>query len=236
MKRLLIICFCILPSFLFAQMSDEPYDFPIKPGTEQWSKLTSSDQMDEVCVIPDNILNNLSTKALFLTCLNYPRVLDFLLVDDMQSGFNFYSKHFNGLGELMKRSDLDQILTQEYMNLDLSQSKLSSEDLKLNFPQVVFFELLISQETNINNLRKEDKVKLLGEAIKKLEQRQSLGESFYRQRTSALILSRILSSENKLTPYFDQNGNDIMKIFNTSVFLADSKLIDRLLIAAKSML
>lgn len=81
MKKLLLICSCFLSVLLVAQETDKPYNFPIKPRTEQWAKLTTSDQKDEVCVIPNQVLGILSTKALLLTCLNYPRIIDFFFYE-----------------------------------------------------------------------------------------------------------------------------------------------------------
>jgi hypothetical protein len=70
MKKLLLLFGCIISVLSSAQEIDKPYEFPVKPGTEQWAKLISSQQMDEVCVIPDQALKLLSTKALLITCLN----------------------------------------------------------------------------------------------------------------------------------------------------------------------
>lgn len=215
---------------LTGQQRTEPYEFPVKPGTEEWAKLSTSKQMDEVCLIPEKILKSLTTEALLITCMNYPRIIDFFLIDDMQSGFNFYAKHFNGLAELIKRPDLNKILLQSYIDIDLPQDKISGYDPELSYLQIAFFELLISQETIINQYNKNEKFNLLSEAIKKLEQRLKLGEPLYRQITSALILSRILYSENKQLSQVDNNGNDVFKIFNNTVFVADSSIINRLLI------
>ena len=65
MKKLFLICIYLFSVLLsMAQEVEKPYDFPVKPGTEQWTKLSSSKEMDEVCIIPDKVLSNLSTKAL----------------------------------------------------------------------------------------------------------------------------------------------------------------------------
>jgi len=153
----------------------------------------------------------------------------------MQAGFNFYVKHFNGLAELAQRADLNKTLLQAYNDIDLLQSKISGYDPELSYLQIAFFELLISQETIINQYKKNEKFDLLSEGIKKLEQRQKLEESLYRQITSALILSRILYSENMIVSEVDKNGNDVFKIFNTTAFLSDSTIISKLLICSKNV-
>lgn len=235
MKKLLLICSCFLSVLLSAQETDKPYNFPVMPGTEAWAKLKSSQQMDDVCIIPDQVLNSLSTKALLLTCLNYPRIIDFFLMDNLQTGYNFYSKHFNGLSSLVNRNDLNKTLLQTYIDLDLLKSKIAGYDPLLSNLQTGFLELLISQETIINQYNKNEKFILLSQAVNKLEQRQKLGESFYRQITSALIVSRVLYSENIFLSEVDSNGNDVFKVFNTYAFLSDSTIIDKLVNKSKSI-
>lgn len=235
MKKLLILFWCCFSVTSLAQMIDTPYDFPVKPGSHQWAKLSSSKEMDEVSTVPDGILSSLTTRALLITCLNYPRIIDFFLAEDMQAGFVFYSIHFNGLAELLMRPDLNQVLLKSYIGLELPSSKMSEYDVKLTFMQIAFWELLLSQETIINKYD-ENEIKLLhSEAIKKLEQRQKGGESLYRQRTSALIISRILFSENKNISEYDKYGTEIFSLFNSHIIVADTTIIQKLLDAGKKI-
>jgi hypothetical protein len=235
MKMIILICTLFIPSLGITQVTDKPYDFPVKPGSIQWAKLSSSKEMDSVCIIPDQILKDLSTKALLITCLNYPRIIDFFLSDNLQSGFNFYAKHFNGLAELLKRPDLSKVLLQVYSDINLKKERMIEYDNPLSYLQIAFFELLIAQETIINQYGNNEKLKVLSEAIMKLEQRQQQGESPYRQTTTALILSRILDSENKNLSEINQKGKDIFKIFNSTAFLVDVEIINKLLVASKNI-
>jgi hypothetical protein len=237
MKKFLFVLSCVLISVLSgAQDLDKPYDFPVKPGTEQWSKLTSSNEMDSVCVIPDDVVSMLSTKALLLTFLNYPRLVDFYLASDLQTGFNFYSKHFNGLTELLKRSDLNKILLQTYLDLDLTSAKISGYDPKLSLTQIGILELFVAQDAIMGLYEANDKLILLSEAVKKLEQRKKMDQSLFRQRTTALILSRYFYSEDKLLSEKDVNGDDIFILFNAHVIIIDTTVIDKLLFSAKKIL
>lgn len=214
---------------MIAQENEKPYEFLVKPGTQEWANLTTSKQMDEVCVIPEKILYSLSTKALMTTCLNYPRLIDIFLAGNMQSGFDFYLNHFNGLNELMKRHDLKEVLLQSYNSLNVPDIRLPEFNIKLSALQFDFLELLIAQNIIIKQCDSKEKAVLISEAVKKLKQRIEIGESYYRQRTSALIISRILFSENKLESVYNDSGNDIMNIFNSSVLLVQSSIIDTLL-------
>src|SRR4051812_19447777 len=103
MKKTIITFVCaIWACALFAQKNNTPYNFPVKPGSEEWNKFTSVDEMYKTCQIPDDILNNLTTPALLKTCLNYPVSSILLLQNTPQEGFDSWKEHFNGVAELLK--------------------------------------------------------------------------------------------------------------------------------------
>lgn len=89
----------ILVGFVYAQQINEPYDYPIKPGTEEWKNLKTGKEMTEACPIPPEILLKLSTEALGITCLKYPLYLDIFFSANLQTGIEFAIKRFNGLTE-----------------------------------------------------------------------------------------------------------------------------------------
>ena len=232
MKKLLLICSCFLSVLLLAQETDKPYIFPIKPGTVQWAKLTTSDQMDEVCVIPKKVLDTLSTKALLLTCLNYPRIIDFYSTNNLQTAFEFYSIHFNGLRELLNRTDLSKVLLNYYPQIDIHNYIFYGDNGKLSFVQIAFLELLLAQEKILKNFNNTEQTEILLAAINNLEIRKSKNESIGRQITTGLILSRVLYIlYNKSIENF--NDKKVMNMFNSSGVVLDTSIIDKLLIVAK---
>ena len=192
--------------------------------------------MDEICVVPEEVLNTISTKALLITCLNYPRLIDLFLASDLQTGFNFYSSHFNGLANLLKRPDLSKVLLTTYSEFDYSSNQIKGYDQKFTSKQIAFFECILAQKEIIKTFEKNNRLQLLSQAIKNLEQRKRHKESFYRQRTTALILSRILFSENLGLSRVDPYGNDIFEIFNTNVVVLDTSIFDQLLLASKELI
>jgi len=233
MKKLLIIFGCLFSIIATAQQITVPFEFPIKPGSKEWSTFTSSKQMDEVCVIPYDVLKELTTNALLITCLHYPRLIDIFMDINLQKGFDFYSSHFNGLTEFINRPDAGENLFKTYLDLDIEHPDNALFNFKLSAFQVALLEILIAQEKIISGYNSIEIELLLNKSRLVLEKRQSLGESLYKQKTSAFIISRVLSSENKNLSEYDKNGNDIFKIFNSHAILADSTIINKLLITAK---
>lgn len=84
----LTFIFFIAISSAYAQTNNNPYHFPIKPGTEEWKKFESRSEMADVLQIPSAILKNLTTEALTKTCLTFPMFKDLYFFNDVQTGFN----------------------------------------------------------------------------------------------------------------------------------------------------
>lgn len=133
MKRIFttLFCACFLFAGGYAQQSDTPFDFPIKPGTAQWQAFKSVQDMYDACQIPPDVLNNLSTKALLQTCLNYPAMAVLLVQNTPQQGFNTWRSNFNGIDALCKRPDVAEALLAMYRAFDLKgHQKLATEEEK----------------------------------------------------------------------------------------------------------
>ena len=71
-RIILLLFFASILCSLQAQKINLRYDFPIKPGTEEWKKLKSGDEMVDAFKIPDSVLISLSTEPSAKTSLNYP--------------------------------------------------------------------------------------------------------------------------------------------------------------------
>lgn len=83
-----------------------PYEFPIQPGTDEWKKLKSHTEKVDVCQIPNNILENMTTEALAETVINYPLSADMFAYSSPNKGFQQVYSVFNGLQELASRLDV----------------------------------------------------------------------------------------------------------------------------------
>lgn len=83
-----------------AQQISSVYNYPIKPGTDEWKALKTHKEMLAACQIPQNILNNMTTEALVESCLDYPLFSDILAYNETQNGFSKIASRFNGLGQV----------------------------------------------------------------------------------------------------------------------------------------
>ena len=86
-----------------AQATELSWDYPIKPGMEEWKQLTTYKEMLEACEIPDHILSSLSTKELAAICLHYPLLINMFAHNIPDNGIDFLFNDFNGIRELFRR-------------------------------------------------------------------------------------------------------------------------------------
>ena len=110
-KLLIVAVLLITCNNLFSQDPEVIWDFPVKPGTAEWKSLKNRHERCNACQIPDDVLPVLSTEQLIEVCLRYPFLIDIRAFDNILTGFDKYSRDFNGFRELIKRSDAALVLT-----------------------------------------------------------------------------------------------------------------------------
>ena len=87
-----------------SSMMELPWDYPVKPGMEEWKRFQSNKEMTEACQIPESILSSLSTKELTAICLQYPLLLSMFAFNTPDQGIDALFNEFNGIRELFKRN------------------------------------------------------------------------------------------------------------------------------------
>ncbi len=84
---------------------DTPYEYPVKPGSEEWDRLPSVIERREVSNIPKEILEKMTTEALVETVITYPLFSDVYAFDTFENGIKWISQYYNGIEEIEKRED-----------------------------------------------------------------------------------------------------------------------------------
>ena len=84
---------------------DEPYEYPIQPGTDEWFAIESHADKVEMLQIPQEVLENMTTRALVESVVNYPYFPDMDTFSTPEQGYRAVRDGFNGLQELEARPD-----------------------------------------------------------------------------------------------------------------------------------
>ena len=89
---------------------ERTWDYPVKPGTEEWKNFHDNDGIVNALQIPEDILVSLSTEELTEICLGYPFLHYALYFDRYNDGLDKLFNDFNGVRELFKREDVSKEL------------------------------------------------------------------------------------------------------------------------------
>lgn len=195
---ILFCCFIIAPTFVYSQkISDDAYDFPIRPGMPEWKELKTYTEILEAIQIPDDIVKDMSTLGLVETILNYPDLINILSHPTYQEGFQLIVGRFNGYQELISRPDAGNKLLDIYSRFDPNKNEpmVQYQDHPIVF-EYLNIELLLAQPEIINTLDYREKIKLSTIIINKYNEKIINKSKFGNLSiiSSCLVISRLITS------------------------------------------
>ena len=91
---------------------DTPYEFPVVPGTQEWIDMSDTLARRKACEVPDEIIQHMTTDALFLTVLNHPFLSDMYAFNSVEQGYVVVRRRFADLREFERRPDYLDVLSQ----------------------------------------------------------------------------------------------------------------------------
>ena len=169
---LLLMVFC--PIGIFGQT----WDYPVKPGTEEWKKFQSNEEMVKACQVPESILQSLSTNELIDIYLRYPLLYDVFAFNNTDEGLDKLFSDFNGIRALYKRKDASDNLIKRYIQKIHSFSLLNENRSELEkgdfIVAVDMLELILSRfgsEKHHDVERKETAKNILRNLVKGYEEK-----------------------------------------------------------------
>lgn len=203
MKRVIFITTIFLLGRIFTFAQERIlWDYPLKPGMEEWATLKTYKQMLDTCQIPLDILNNVNTKDLIAICLNYPMFNDYLIHDDERKGVHIMIKRFNGLRELSQREDRIPELIQTYSDFPiLTQLQKDPTSKEYHLPyKLPFLELLLCDTLFLNKMNSVELEELRIIALNKYESKLQNPDvySLFNIRKIMLLIASIMDRQNNV--------------------------------------
>jgi hypothetical protein len=236
-KKWIVLLFTsLIISYLSAQTEKVKWDYPVKPGTEEWASFTTAKQKEDACQIPFEILAEIHTSDLAEICINYPFFFNYLSSDDERIGISIMIEKFNGLKELSRRKDGLQALIMVYKNypvLTEVQNK-SAKDYSTPY-RLPFLELLLSDDKFTNRLDAKMSVELGKFVLEKYERKTDNSHiySLFSIKKTLLLGSIVIRKQNK--PELSQEQKDTVNNFidnfsnaELSILTEISKIISKL--------
>ena len=118
---------------------DTPYEYPIKPGMDEWDEILDHAAKIEMLQIPEHILDEMTTRALAETVMDYPFLIDMYAYGDTSLGYEVVSETFNGLAELESRPDALSTLVEIQQEQDIQES--NSQSIRAMYLDVLIDEM-----------------------------------------------------------------------------------------------
>jgi hypothetical protein len=203
---------CILNSF------PDVYDYPIKPGTQEWFNLGSRDERVQACMISQEILETISTGGLFESLLSYPYILDYGAWDELQTGFVKLKSENKGFAELYSREDLFHIIYEWYesMSLDCKEWIYHPSHAPIEV-ELEIIEMFIFQNEFLDNLNQDQIIEIYKLIFNKLQSKVEHGYPDGGKWISAAILGKIMYRE-EFKQFIDEcNNNEFILFFIESI-------------------
>lgn len=93
-----------------SHMNAIPYEYPVKPGTEEWNSLSMADKI-ALSYVDESAVKNMTTEAVFVTTLNYPFIVNIYAYGKADEGIRVVQGYCSPLAELLDRDDALQVIS-----------------------------------------------------------------------------------------------------------------------------
>ena len=180
MKQLIFIFMVLISFSAIGQEKKAVWDYPVKPGSDEWKKLQTIEEQFNAYNIPQDIIKDISTEELVKTCLSYPEWGLIHAYNDRLTGFSVIVSLFNGFRELFERKDAVTELLNAYNKID--PLNVSSDWTDLQKGRYCFqfekIEMFLSQKPMINKLDKDNIRNLRDIAVAKYRKKKMLPQVY----------------------------------------------------------
>lgn len=184
---------------------DDPgdaYEYPVKPGTEEWKALNGYQEMLSVCRVPEQILQKMSTTGLIDTALDYPLFGNvWWSRSSIQQGFAHMFSEFNGARELFKRKDAGALLLAKYRGMDPAgfENGASLEERDSYVMRLQGVEILLAQDAVQAALTESQRAELKKLAFAKYEVKKTLEDYGTLDREIISLFETDVAQKNNTT-------------------------------------
>ena len=242
-KRLFFIAIISLILSLETNLSAQEskvWDYPVHYGTAEWERLNTSNEKTYAYNIPDSVLENMNTKDLVESCLNYPDIILIMSRDNIQLGYNYLKRIFNGFQELENRRNAGGELIKIYQKINPEEimNLITPDNRGVFFLKLTFTELLLAQKSILQNLKDDEIVHLLS-LTNSVYEKKSSEMKYYAKfgiTTPCLIIGRLFEIHNPELYARLISNNPHIHVFLNETIVAEKDDLDQIIMASKEYL
>lgn len=129
-------------------------EYPVDVLSEEYENYALNDLLD-MCNMPTDKLEELSTHELAEYVTNYPYLIDVLAFDELADGINYLKNNSNIINEFLAREDVVDTLIDTYADMDVDYDKVikNSDIIDTDYDMELFIEGYIG--INVDKLNAE---------------------------------------------------------------------------------
>ena len=200
---------------LEAEGKTDKYIYPVQPGSSEWEKLNSHQEMVNVCQIPIRKLKSMCTVGLIDTYLDYPLSFTIFAFNNTNEGLQQIATEFNGFSELLRRNDCATLLLQRYRLIDPANINSMLDDIEIGFymQKIQFMELTLGFEPLRNRLSSSECKTIMEIGLKNLEKKETNNYGNLSLTTNIYLLTKILELEQYPSFLEYQKNNPHINLF-----------------------
>jgi len=229
MKRLkgfLFILFFIVTCAANAQTATKAtWDYPVKPGMEQWNRLETEQERIAVLQVPEEVLATLSPDDAVRLCITFPSFGHFTAWNTPQEGFAIMLSRYNILRHLLSRKDAGGSLIAAYKDAGMSGFRTLPYSNEIWSLKLFYLELLLSQKEILQSLTPDEKLELMTEA--RLKYLEKISNEKFASLPEVLFSFRIMASILEVEEYPElmvSSNREAITDFINSGWLSDKEI------------
>ncbi|MGI5914790.1 MAG: hypothetical protein ACOX5K_08780 [Bacteroidales bacterium] len=216
---------------------DDSYNYPIRPGSEEWINLKSMNDAYAMCQIPGDEIGKISSKGLILSFLDVPLTLKALYGISSGSPLSIWSgifDKFNSITELLTRDDAASSLVSFYDEIDLVCAASSNIEDQLNLSYSInalnylFSSKEVLTQLDINGMK--NLVNILVEKYKQIETFPSSAISEF----GSLFAMAYVMYWNQFPPIVEYFSDDVERLIQDGLIFEDD--IDIIVLSANNFI
>lgn len=175
-KTACLLTACLLAlNIVNAQVTDEPYKYPVRPGTEEWKSFKKHKDLREISQIPETLIQRMDTKTLLQSVIDYPLIGDVLIFKSYKAGINQLKSNFFAIDSLIRRTDFLAHLIDQYKSYEVTRigNLKSVVEVGEYILGLSMLEMLMTTEDVLKNINDTQRNLLVSELLTKYEEKHS---------------------------------------------------------------
>lgn len=214
---------------LFSQ--ETGWDYPIRPGSEEWATLPTTADRIKAIQVPEDILHRLSDQQLLDLILNYPFFTSYILSDNPFDGYQRTMVTLNAYRELKSRPESLNLIFDHYNRMDLSQINKLGESAEIGrfALRVSAIELMITDFSMDRKLSPEESEKIL-EGISRKYKEKSVNEVellSLGKLTTAFLAANLMNGQDHLKNRISEKEE--LDRFVTNIRAVNNDFVDKII-------